>query len=214
MNDATQLATREPIDKLTATVFAQGMALLAERWNREISPGMSRIYANALKDLGGALFIVGVTRAIEELTFFPSAAEIRKLARPEVAPEARAGALLASVDACGVHGPHGRTWSIATVTEKCGSAAALAFIAIGGGRRLAGMADADFPFALRDFAKALGEYSEQAIAKEIVARRLEAVRNDPALGAGKQAARGLSPLADSIAAAIPAEVLPRTTEPQ
>lgn len=208
------LTTPRAVTPLTARVFAEGMALLAERWNREISPSMSRLYAEGLKDLGAELFIVGVKLAIDQETFFPSPARIRELARPTVSADVRAGEMLGKVLAAGVHGPNGRTWSLTTIAEKCGGAAARAYTAVGGGYRLAALTDADFPFLLRDFTKAFAAYADEAVASDAVTRRLEAERSAPQLGTGakKQVGAGVSPIADIIAAAIPADLLPALAE--
>lgn len=198
-------------DKLTATIFAEGMALLAERWNREISPVMSRLYATALRDLGASLFMVGIERAVTELTFFPSAKEIRDLARPTISAEVRAGEVFGKVLAAGTHTPHGRRWDLDTVEAECGEAARRALVAIGGGRRLSDMTDDAFPFVLRDYAAAFVEYDRELSSRVAVDRLLTGASAAPRLTAGgsrtKALGAGPSPVADVIAAAIPAGLL-------
>lgn len=188
-------------DRLTATVFAEGMALMAERWNREISPTMSRLYATALRDLGASLFMVGVERAVTELTFFPSAKEIRDLARPGISAEVRAGEVFGKVLAAGVHTPHGRRWDLETVEAQCGEAARRALVSIGGGRRLSDMTDDAFPFVLRDFTAAFAEYDRELSDRVAVDRLLTAFYAAPRLPAGP------SPVADVIVRALPAGIL-------
>lgn len=188
-------------DRLTSTIFAEGMALMAERWNREISPTMSRLYATALRDLGASLFMVGVERAVTELTFFPSAKEIRDLARPGISAEVRAGEVFGKVLAAGVHTPHGRRWDLETVEAQCGEAARRALVSIGGGRRLSDMTDDAFPFVLRDFSAAFAEYDRELVDRVAVDRLLTAFYAAPRLPAGP------SPVADVIAGALPAGIL-------
>lgn len=193
-------------DRLTAAIFAEGMALLAERWNREISPTMSRLYATALRDLGASLFMVGVERAVTELTFFPSAKEIRDLARPGISAGVRAGEVFGKVLAAGVHTPHGRRWDVDAVETQCGEAARRALVSIGGGRRLSDMTDDAFPFVLRDFTAAFAEYDRELSDRVAVDRLLTAFYSARSLRAGP------SPIAAVIVAALPAGTLPE--EPQ
>lgn len=196
-------------DKLTSTIFAEGMALLAERWNREISPTMSRLYATSLRDLGASLFMVGIERAVTELTFFPSAKEIRDLAQPGISPEIRGGEVFGKVLAAGVHTPHGRRWDLDTVETQCGEAARRALVSIGGGRRLSDMTDDAFPFVLRDFTAAFAEYDRELSSRRAVDRLLTAGSSAPRITAGngprpKALGAGPSPIAAVIAAALPA----------
>lgn len=195
-------------DELTREVFAAGMALLAERWNREISPGLSRIYATALRDLGGDLFVVGITRAIEEDEFFPSPKRIRTLAVPTAPADVRGAELFASICTMGHHTPHGSYFDLDEIETVHGEAARRAIVAVGGSQRLRTLTEDATPFVLRDFAKAFAAFDLELSDRSTVARRLESGRSSPVIAPAGMTAKRIrstrpTQIGETVAAVLP-----------
>lgn len=166
-----------PTTKLTKTIFAEGIAMISDRWNRDVAASTSAVMAEWLAEhqCTGDEFIAGVKRAIAEDEWPPSAKRILELARPVASADVRAGEVFEQIRGLGRYiVPHGTRWEIDEIERECGEAARRALISIGGPRRLVDMTDDAVPFVLRDFAKAFAEFdrelSSRATTVKLVAR--------------------------------------------
>lgn len=162
--------------RLGRRVFAQGIGLIAGRW-KEIPPEVSLVMAKWLQAQGCTAeeFIAGVSRAIAEDEFSPSAKRILDLARPTAPAEVRAGEVFARVlELRRYHVPHGLRLSLDEVRTTIGDAAARAVVSIGGASRLVSMTDDSRPFIERDFAQAFAAFDREQAARVAVDRFLPA----------------------------------------
>lgn len=143
--------------RLTKTVFAEGIGLIAARWNRDVDPNVSAVMAEWLADhqCTADEFITGVKRAIAEDEWPPNARRILELARPTASADARAGEVFAALLALRKHHPAvGMRLALNDVEVQLGEAAVRAVVAIGGASRLNNLTEEARPFVQKDFARA------------------------------------------------------------
>jgi hypothetical protein len=114
------------------SLFERALAALAANFNRELTPALMHTLWRALGDLSDVEVEQAAGLAIRYDRFFPTAARLRELARPEPDFAAQAEEAFAQVDALGVYHPLGYRWSEAAVEQALGAAACRAFRAIGG----------------------------------------------------------------------------------
>lgn len=149
--------------KLTGSIFAEGVGLLAERW-RDTSPALSAIMGEWLMAKGCTAeeFIAGVKRAIAEEDFCPNARKILELGRVETPAIAAAGLVFADVLLCRTHDPRwGMRLNVDTVRDRLGEPAMRAVIAVGV-QRITNLTDDVYPFVLRDFTTAFVAFDKEA----------------------------------------------------
>lgn len=162
--------------KLTKAIFAEGIGMIADRWNREVPPSTSAVMAEWLTEQQCTAdeFITGVKRAIAEDEWPPSAKRILDLARPVASAEVRAGFVFAKIRSLGKYiVPHGVRWNLDEIGRECGDSALRALVSIGGPRRLVDMTEESSHFLLRDFAKAFAEFEREEDARGLTTRLLE-----------------------------------------
>jgi hypothetical protein len=165
--------------RIGRSTFSEAMTLLAERFQRAISPALSRVYLEHFlaADLTNDELTAGVKRALSECEFFPTAKAIVDLARPRLDP-LTAGAMafsavlndrrVRSTTTCG------EVWSLGLVREHHGEAAACAFVASGGASRFRSMTETDEPHVRRQFARAFADFTFEAESRTRADRAISA----------------------------------------
>lgn len=192
-----------------ARTFSYGMGLLTERYSREISAEMAKVYADSLKDLENDEFIAAVKLAIARPgkfpSDFPSIDELRALARPSPTADVEAGEILMQIldDAeCKSYTPQrGTSYLVGAIAERYGDAAARAFIGIGGTRRVIAMTDAALPFVLKEFRESYTGYAAEQ-ASRAAGMRIGAPVDRPRLAPGERSLR-LERMGDTIDRMLP-----------
>lgn len=142
---------------ITPQTFAEGMALIAERWNREWGPNLQAVYYEQLTEaLDDDQFIAGVKRCIRTAGLTPPSIQqiIDAGSPPPDETDEAAKAFRAILSAPDYLPTRGAFFSTHTIEQRFGVVAARAFVGSGGERRWNGMSDADIPFALKDFTAA------------------------------------------------------------
>jgi hypothetical protein len=199
------------MSKLTAEVFARGVGILSSRWNRDISPELSAVYAQwlAAARCTAEEFIAGATRAVAELEFFPSAKQILELGRPELDPSTAAGEVFVAVLKLRKYiVPHGMRLALDDVEAELGSTACRALVSIGGPSRVIGLSDESFPFVLREFTRAYVAFDAEAQSRAAAGRILEAGRSNGGalegqrLDPARRIRSGPSPIGDTATALV------------
>jgi hypothetical protein len=154
---------------IAAETFAQGIALLAERFRHEPSPAMCAVYYEQLSaELDDPHFVAAVKLVIRArdtaYAYYPSIQDLIDAGRPPgVRPESEAGAIFTAIQANPLYSPErGSFYHAGTVEERHGIAAAKAFNAIGGAARFNTLRTSDLPFALKEFCAAYAEQVETA----------------------------------------------------
>lgn len=140
---------------ITPEVFAEGVALLAERWNREMSPELSATYYEQLTaELDDDAYIAGVKLTIRHLQFWPSIQDIIDRASPRPPERVDAGRIFTAILRSPEYTPRGHFYDVARIQREHGTAAARAFQSIGGEARMLHLGERDVAFALREFTEA------------------------------------------------------------
>lgn len=197
-------------EKIGRRQFAEGMALLSERYNRELSPGLSAVYLEEALAAGltGDEFVAGVKGVIRECEFFPTSGQLVQFARPTMDPAVAAGEVFTAIlnDRRLRHqAVAGEVWSIAAIADLYGEVAARAVLAVGGVRRLARLTEQDLPFVLRDYREAFASASRESLARHRVAHSIGAGVEQRRVASGAtRAPAGLESVADVVARALPA----------
>jgi hypothetical protein len=209
MTTPAQLATRAEGGRIGRTTFAQAIELLAERFQRPISPALSRVYLEHFlaADLTNDELTAGVKRALAECEFFPTAKQIEQFARPRVDPLTAGAAVFVALlnDGRVRDTTSGReVWSIVALREHYGEAAACAFVASGGVSRFRSMTETDEPHVRRGFARAYADYTFEAESRHHTDRAIAASVKRHELSRGQAAERGkLERVGDVAARALP-----------
>lgn len=72
-----------------ADLFEEGMLLLTENYDKELTPGLSRIYRIALREVSHEAFLDAVGQLLGESKFFPRPAEILAVVRARQSADER-----------------------------------------------------------------------------------------------------------------------------
>jgi hypothetical protein len=174
--------------RLTKTVFAEGIGLIAARWNREIDANVSAVMAEWLADhqCTADEFITGVKRAVAEDEWPPNAKRILELARPVAGAEARAGEIFDGILQLRKYHPgFGSRVALNDVEVKYGEAAMRAVVAVGGASRFTQMTDESRPFIQKDFVKAFIAFDAEINSRATTSMMLDRREQGRLLAAGE-----------------------------
>lgn len=143
-------------ERFASTMSAMALALPMSN-GRQLTQPLLEMYWRVLADLSDEELELAATSIMRNPTravFFPTPAELLAAARP--VSQADAMRSLAAVRRLAEYSPElGDTWSVTTIREKLGPAAAMAFQAIGGDAGMRELhAPANAPFARQRFALA------------------------------------------------------------
>lgn len=140
---------------ITPEIFGQGMGLLAERYNRDVSADLAGVYFEQLNaELDDDGFIRAVKLHIRAGSFYPTIDELLT-AGGAGAAAGEAGRLFTAIAASpSYHPTAGSYYDLAAIERRHGTAAARALQTIGGVERLRRMDPRDRPFALKEYVAA------------------------------------------------------------
>jgi hypothetical protein len=134
-------------------VFQYWMGCIADRTNRVLSPPT---YQEYFKTLSGELtndeFVEAARLVFRNAEFWPAPKQFIDAIRPD--PKLEGMRIFAELHRAGVNSPTGRYWVAGEIEAAYGSAALVAFRAIGGAERLNAMGGSDIAFTARDYAEA------------------------------------------------------------
>lgn len=143
---------------ISRPVWTRWWGVLCERYGRTPSPDLAAIYlAGCAAQLNDATFPAAVAQVVARLSFFPTVAEIVGAVQVEAPAALRAADAFATLLTLGEYTPYGATWSEATIQDRLGGAAVVAFRAIGGQGRLRHLTEDQEHWALDKFVKAYVE---------------------------------------------------------
>lgn len=195
------------MSQLTAEVFAEGIAVLSARWNREIPAALSGVMAEwlARQNCTADEYIAGVKRAAAELQFFPSAKEILELGRPELPGETAGAAVFAALLELRKYVvPHGNRLALDDVEAQLGESARRALVAIGGSSRVINLTDEHYPFVCKEFSRHYAAFDAEAKSRAAAGAYLTAGTSRAQLERQGQRRRLKQPV--PIATAVPPEL--------
>jgi len=156
-------------------VFAGGMAVLSDRFNRALLQQTQLMYREILsRELTPQEFTAAVGVAFRECTFWPSPKELVEFIHPPANIALQGAQAFDRLLELGERGTGGAFWRKDRVADELGSAGEAAFAAIGANGRLRSIEISDLPWARREFIAAYKNAAEQLAREDLALRALSA----------------------------------------